>query len=309
MPPRSRSTLVAGPRSASTSGSAPTAATRPSLTATASAQRRAGSAVYTRATTTIAVRTGQPNITPGGVRGVPRRRASADQAAPAGAGSSGTRHSSSSTSLWTTLPRLEVIATSGRAAAQASGSTTRVHSPTAASTSAARPRTRPGRRGRTPPGRRRRSGAPSGAARPRRVVVVVPAACQHATAPAPLPARRWAGRDAAPGGPARLPGGHRGGELKQVGQAEGRARGRQRGAPGGVDRPVGLAVGVDDPDQDLADDAAADRPEPLAAAAVLGLLEDVEPQRRLQPPAAGGEAGLLGGQRLDPEVAGDRLAG
>ena len=84
----------------------------------------------------MAVRTGQPNAAPGRATG--RRRASSDQAAPARDGSSGTRHSSSSTSLWTTLPRLEVIATRGRAASQATGRVKRVSSPTVASTAAPR---------------------------------------------------------------------------------------------------------------------------------------------------------------------------
>ena len=84
----------------------------------------------------MAVRTGQPNAAPGRATG--RRRASSDQAAPAGDGSSGTRQSSSSTSLWTTLPRLEVIATRGRAASQARGRVTLVSRPTVASTAAAR---------------------------------------------------------------------------------------------------------------------------------------------------------------------------
>jgi len=38
------------------------------------------------------------------------------------------------------------------------------------------------------------------------------------------------------------------------------------------------------------------------------LLEQVEPERRLQPPAGRAEADLLGGQRLGPEAAGHRLA-
>src|SRR5215218_9648921 len=84
----------------------------------------------------MAVRTGQPYAVPGRAGG--RWRASSDQAAPARDGSSGTRQSSSSTSLWTTLPRLEVIATSGRAASQATGRVTRVSSPTVASTAAPR---------------------------------------------------------------------------------------------------------------------------------------------------------------------------
>ena len=84
----------------------------------------------------MAVRTGQPNAGPRAATG--RWRASSDQAAPARDGSSGTRQSSSSTSLWTTLPRLEVMATRGRAASQARGRVTRVSSPTVASTAAPR---------------------------------------------------------------------------------------------------------------------------------------------------------------------------
>ena len=62
------------------------------------------------------------------------------------------------------------------------------------------------------------------------------------------------------------------------------------------------------PDQHLADDPASDRTEPVAVVQDLGLLEDVEPQRRLAVPAVLGEANLLGGQRRDAEAAGDGLA-
>ena len=44
------------------------------------------------------------------------------------------------------------------------------------------------------------------------------------------------------------------------------------------------------PDQDLADDPAADRAQAVAVVQDLGLLEDVEPQRRLAGPAVLGEA-------------------
>src|SRR5262245_41830561 len=87
----------------------------------------------------MAARSGQPGTAAGA--GPPRRSASSDQAAPAGAGSSGTRASSSRTSLWAVLPRLEVIAMSGSAASQASGSVTLVASPTVASSAAATPST------------------------------------------------------------------------------------------------------------------------------------------------------------------------
>src|SRR5262245_36258837 len=85
----------------------------------------------------MAARSGQPGTAAGA--GPPRRSASSDQAAPAGAGSSGTRASSSRTSLWAGVPGVEVIAMSGSAASQASGSVTLVASPTVASSAAATP--------------------------------------------------------------------------------------------------------------------------------------------------------------------------
>ena len=42
---------------------------------------------------------------------------------------------------------------------------------------------------------------------------------------------------------------------------------------------------------------------------MLGLLEEVEPERCLLPPAGRAQADLLGGERLDPEPAGQRLPG
>src|SRR6266542_2041759 len=110
----------------------PATQTGPACSSLASPEKK-----YAPATTTIAVRTGQPkrHETAGAATATPpfRRRASSDQAAPAGDGSSGSRHSSSSTSLCTVLPRLEVIAISGTAASHASGRLTRVQSPRAAS--------------------------------------------------------------------------------------------------------------------------------------------------------------------------------
>ena len=50
-------------------------------------------------------------------------------------------------------------------------------------------------------------------------------------------------------------------------------------------------------------------PEPVAVVQDLGLLEDVEPQRRLPGPPALGETHLLGGQRGHAEATGDGLAG
>jgi len=86
----------------------------------------------------MALRGGQPYSSerPAGVP-ARRRRAKGDQASAVRAGSSGTRLSSSRTSLWTTLPRLEVMATSGRAPAQASGRVTLAATPATASTAAA----------------------------------------------------------------------------------------------------------------------------------------------------------------------------
>src|SRR5215218_5810848 len=100
-----------------------------------------------------------------------------------------------------------------------------------------------------------------------------------------------------------------GAEVEQVGQAEpARLGGGEGGAPARVDGPVGLAVGVDDADHDLADQPAADRAEAFTAGAVLGLLEQVEPERRLLIPAGRPEADLLGGERLHSEASGHRLA-
>ena len=108
-------------------------------------------------------------------------------------------------------------------------------------------------------------------------------------------------RPSPPGGSGGRPG-DLGAEDEQVGQPEpSRLGGGEGGPPAGVDGPVGLAVGVDDADQDLAHQPAADRAQALAAAAVLGLLEQVEPERRLQPPAGRPQADLPGGERLDPE--------
>ena len=64
---------------------------------------------------------------------------------------------------------------------------------------------------------------------------------------------------------------------------------------------------VDDADQHLGHDRAAHRPEPLAAGAQLGLLEDVVPERRLPLPA--GDADLVARERVDPERGRDGLAG
>ena len=81
------------------------------------------------------------------------------------------------------------------------------------------------------------------------------------------------------------------------------------GVQAGSTDAEGLRVGVDDPDQHLADDPAADGAELLAVVQDVGLLEDVEPQRRLAVPAVLGEADLLGAERGHAEAAGDRLAG
>src|SRR5262245_38397133 len=85
----------------------------------------------------MAVLTGQPKRAEASDAPPRRRQASSDQTAPASDGTSGSRQSSTRTSLWTVLPRLEVIATSGTAASHATGIAKRVHSPTSASTAAA----------------------------------------------------------------------------------------------------------------------------------------------------------------------------
>jgi hypothetical protein len=69
-----------------------------------------------------------------------------------------------------------------------------------------------------------------------------------------------------------------------------------------------LRVAVNDPDEDLADDPAADRTQLVAVVHDLGLLEDVEPQRRLADPPELGETDFGSAERADPEFLRDRLA-
>src|SRR4051812_1081658 len=84
---------------------------------------------------------------------------------------------------------------------------------------------------------------------------------------------------------------------QDVGQSEAAcAAAGQRRLPLGVHRAEGLWVGVDDADQDLADDAATYWAQLLAGVQHLGLLEDVEPQRCLAGPTVLGEPELRGGQ-------------
>lgn len=67
-----------------------------------------------------------------------------------------------------------------------------------------------------------------------------------------------------------------------------------------------VAVGADQADEQLRDDRPADKAQPVAVGAVLGLLEDVEPQRGAVRPT---RAHLVAGQRGDVELCRNGLAG
>src|ERR671915_2011820 len=70
------------------------------------------------------------------------------------------------------------------------------------------------------------------------------------------------------------------------------ARGQRRG-PVGLTRAVRGGIGVDDSDQYLGHDPAADGSEPLTVASVLGLAQDVEPERCLAAPSRGAKRCLV----------------
>ena len=72
---------------------------------------------------------------------------------------------------------------------------------------------------------------------------------------------------------------------EQVGQAEARCGGGQGRLPVRFQAQVARRVGAEQSDQDLRHDPAADRAQAVAAAAVLGLFEDVEPERGAVRPA------------------------
>src|SRR4029453_2118468 len=114
------------------------------------------------------------------------------------------------------------------------------------------------------PGRPRRTSAPTGAAGLAcSALRLAPPQARYPGGAGPPPPR--------PTGPPRDPGA----EGQQVGQAEpARLGGGQGGTPAGVDDPVALAVGVDDADQDLADQLAADRAQVLAPPAGPRPLEE-----------------------------------
>jgi hypothetical protein len=90
-------------------------------------------------------------------------------------------------------------------------------------------------------------------------------------------------------------------------KAPSRRPGRVGDQPGSTDRNDS-GVAVDDAHEDLTDDPPADRPQPVASVQDLGLLEDVEPQRRLLGPSVLGEADLRGAQRGHPEALRDGFA-
>jgi hypothetical protein len=74
-------------------------------------------------------------------------------------------------------------------------------------------------------------------------------------------------------------------------------------------RPQRFRVGVDDSDQHFADDPPADGTETVAVLQRLGLLEDVEPQRRLCAPSSRREADLIGIEHGRPDRSRHRLPG
>src|SRR6476660_6077276 len=94
-------------------------------------------------------------------------------------------------------------------------------------------------------------------------------------------------------------------EYEQVREREPGASVRQARLPARVDGERGLAVSPDKPNEHLRDDASADRTESITCAAMLGLLQDVEPQWSAVLPA---RPHLLGGQGTDPEFAGNSLS-
>ena len=82
----------------------------------------------------------------------------------------------------------------------------------------------------------------------------------------------------------------------------------QRRAPAPVDRSVALRVGVDDPDQNVAPDPAADRPQAVSIALHVRFAKHVEPQRRLLTPVVLLEAHLVRCEGLHAQRCRDRFA-
>src|SRR5262245_55648576 len=74
------------------------------------------------------------------------------------------------------------------------------------------------------------------------------------------------------------------GEPQQVVHEERAGRAAVLRRPWSARVEVGVVVGIDEPENDLGDDAAAGRPEPRAVVENLALLQDAVPQRRLAAP-------------------------